>query len=97
MGLFDKEPKETKEEKQARKEQEMLAKYGLSTLTNPTDIASVKKIVSELAGTGMMEAGMTLSGGKTEDKLQVYYQRVLMEQNFVIIRQLDRIAKLLDK
>ena len=76
----------------------MLAKYGLNTLTNQTDIDSVRKIVGELVGTGMMEAGMKLSmSAKTEDQLQVQYQRVLMEQNFIIIRQLDRLAKLLDR
>lgn len=97
MALFGKE-KETKEEKQARKEQETLAKYGLDTLTDQTDIDSVKKIVSELVGTGLMEAGMKLSmGAKAEDQLQVQYQRVLMEQNFIIIRQLDRLNKLLDR
>lgn len=97
MALFGKE-KETKEEKQARKEQETLAKYGLDTLTDQTDIDSVKKIVSELVGTGLMEAGMKLSmGAKPEDQLQVQYQRVLMEQNFIIIRQLDRLNKLLDR
>lgn len=49
MGLFN--GGETKEEKQARKQQEMLAKYGLQNLTDPTDISSVKKIVEELVGT----------------------------------------------
>ena len=97
MALFGKE-KETKEEKQARKEQETLVKYGLDTLTDQTDIDSVKKIVSELVGTGLMEVGMKLSmGAKPEDQLQVQYQRVLMEQNFIIIRQLDRLNKLLDR
>ena len=95
MGLFD---KESKEDKQIRKEQEMLSKYGLTTLTDPEDIASVKKIVSELVGTGMMETGMKLSmSAKAEDQLQVCYQRAIMEQNFIIIRQLDHIAKLLDR
>ena len=95
MGLFD---KESKEDKQTRKEQEMLSKYGLTTLTDQTDIASVKKIISELVGTGMMETGMKLSmTAKTEDQLQVCYQRALLEQNFIIIRQLDRLAKLLER
>lgn len=95
MGLFD---KESKEEKQARKEQEMLSKYGLTTLTDRTDIESVKKIIGELVGTGLMETGMKLSmTAKTEDQLQVQYQRVLMEQNFIIIRQLDRLARLLER
>ena len=46
----------------------------------------------------MMEAGMTLSlGAKPEDSLPVYYQRAIVEQNFIIIRQLDRISKALDR
>jgi len=90
--------KESKEEKKARKEQELLQKYGLNDLSNSSDIESVRKIVAELAGTGMMEAGMTLSlGAKPEDSLPVYYQRAIVEQNFIIIRQLDRISKALDR
>lgn len=90
--------KESKEEKKARKEQELLQKYGLNELNNPSDIESVRKIVAELAGTGMIETGMTLSlGGKPEDILPVYYQRAILEQNFIIIRQLDRISKALDR
>lgn len=86
--------KETREEKQARKEPELLDRYGLGELSDPDDIASVKKIVSELTGTGLMETGMKLSmGAKTEDQLQVIYQRTIMEQNFIIIRQLDKILK----
>lgn len=95
MGLFS--GGETKEEKQARKQQEMLAKYGLQNLADPTDIASVKKIVEELLGTGMMEFGITLGGGSEKDiaRVQLYYQRAILEQNFIMIRQLDKIASAL--
>ncbi len=95
MGLFN--GGETKEEKQARKQQEMLAKYGLQNLTDPTDISSVKKIVEELVGTGMMEFGIKLGGGSEKDiaQTQLYYQRAILEQNFIMIRQLDKIASLL--
>lgn len=98
MALFGSKDKETKEEKEARKEREVLEKYGLQTLKNPEDIESVKKIVSELAGTGLMELGITLGGGNEKDilKNQLYYQRALLEQNFIMIRQLDRIAALLE-
>ena len=98
MGLFNSESKEEKAaKKQARKEQkelEVLRKYG----QNPNDIESVKNIVTELSGTGLMELGITLGAGSDRDiqKNQLYYQRALIEQNFIIIRQLDRIAKLLD-
>lgn len=98
MALFGSKDKETKEEKEARKEREVLEKYGLQALKNPEDIESVKKIVSELSGTGLMELGITLGGGNEKDilKNQLYYQRALLEQNFIMIRQLDRIAALLE-
>lgn len=91
----------TEEEKQqiaAAKEHKLLAKYGLDTLTNPKDIESVRRISNELLGSGMMEAGMRLSmGAKTEDQLQVTYQRTIMEQNFLIIRKLCEISEALKK
>lgn len=92
MGLFG---GETKEEKQARKEREILAKFGLEELNNPQDIASIKNIVNELAGTGLMEVGVSLGGGSDRDiqKLQMFYLRAILEQNFIMIRQLDRITK----
>jgi hypothetical protein len=99
MALFGGKEKETKEEKEARKERELLEKYGLQNLTNAEDIASVRKIVSELSGTGLMELGIALGGGNEKDVLknQLYYQRAIVEQNFILIRQLDRIASLLEK
>ena len=95
MALF--KEKESKEEKQERKELEIFQKYGLDDLTDPRDLASAKKIVSELVGTGLMETGMKLSMAKAEDQLQVSYQRAMMEQNFIIIRQLAKLTELLNK
>ena len=93
MALFSKEPKETPEEK----EQKLLEKYGVDHLSDPEDIASVKKIAQELAGSGLMEVGLKLSMAKAEVQLPISYQRTIMEQNFIIIRQLDKIAKLLSE
>lgn len=96
MALFGK--KETKEEKQERIEKEMLEKYRLDELEDERDIQSVKKIVTELAGTALIEAGISLGGSEKDiAKLQMRYERAMVEQNFVIIRQLDRLTKLLDK
>lgn len=105
MSLFN---GETKEEKRARKQAEaqakiderdaaMLRKFGLEELQNASDINSVRNIVSELRGTGIMEVGLAFGGGSDRDilKNQMYYQRAMIEQNFIIIRQLDRITKLL--
>ena len=80
--------KETKEDK----EQKFMKKWGLDGLTDPRDIASVKEIAIELAGTGLMETGMKLSMANSIDQLKVSYLRTIMEQNFIIIRQLDKIA-----
>jgi hypothetical protein len=96
MGLFG--SKEDKEAKQQEKMNKMLAKYGLQSLTDPQDIQSVQTIVGELAGTSWMEAGNLLAPDeKTANQIQIAYQRTLVEQNFIIIRQLDKIANLLNK
>ena len=97
MALFGGN-KETKEEKTARKQQEMLDKYRLGDISDPNDIQSVQKIVMELTGTGILEFGATLAPNvNTNSQIQTYYQRAILEQNFIIIRQLDRISKLLSK
>lgn len=89
MALFG---GESKEEKQAKKAEALLEKYGLQNLSDPQDLASVKKITNELAGSGFSEAGMKLSmGTKTEDLLKVSYLGAIVEQNWIIIRQLDKL------
>lgn len=104
MALFgeSREEKKTRkqaeaEAKQAEKDLAALRKFGLENLQYPEDIASVKNIMTELLGTGMMELGITLGAGNDRDiqKNMMYYQRAMIEQNFIIIRQLDRITKLL--
>ena len=44
-----------------------------------------------------MEAGMKLAMAKPAEQLPISLQRAIMEQNFIMIRQLDRITKLLEK
>lgn len=78
------------------KQVDVLAKYGMSNLKNEEDLASVQKIAQELLGTGLMETGLKLGMAKAEVQLPISLQRAIMEQNFIIIRQLDRIATLLE-
>ncbi len=80
--------KETKEEKQTRKTQEILTRYGLEDLTDPRDQAAVRNIATELAGNGLMTLGITFNG-KAEDVAKINLLRTLVEQNWIIIRQLD--------
>lgn len=94
MALFG--SKETKEEKQQRKAAALMAKYGLQNLSSEYQDA-VKDISTELAGTGLIEFGATLSGMKSEEQLKVSYLNALIQQNWIIMRQLDEISKLLQK
>ena len=88
--------KESKEEKDARKTAELMQKYGLDYISEK-DKESIRKILSNLVGTGMMKTGVSLSLGKPEEHVKMAYLYALMEQNWIIIRQLDRISNLLDK
>lgn len=89
MGLFA--SKEEKEVKKIEKLQAIAAKYHLDGI-NPKDLESIQSINSELLGTGMMEFG-TLLSGKAEDNVKIAYLNTLIQQNWIIIRQLDEISK----
>ena len=98
MALFGNEEKKLAKEQakldaQAEKELKILQKFGVAGLRNPEDIASVKKIAQEMAGTGLMEFGMKMKN--PEVMVPVSYQRAMVEQNFIIIRQLDELLTVL--
>ncbi|MDO4528139.1 MAG: hypothetical protein Q4C03_05090 [bacterium] len=97
MAIFGGQ-KESKEEKQERKTAEILERFGLNDIQNREDVESVRRIAQELAGTGLQEIGMTLGmNAKPQEALPVYYLRAIMEQNWIIIRQLDRLNKNMEK
>ena len=87
MGLLG-----NSDEKQAAKAQKIMEKYGLDKLS-PEYQDKVKAISQELAGMGLMETGMKLSFAKSEEQLKVSYLHAIFEQNWIIIRLLDDIAK----
>lgn len=92
MAFF--KSKEDKANEQEQKIQEMIQMYGLDELTEPRDIESAKKIVSELTGTNLMEFGTMLAGNQVDFlRIQTYYMRAILEQNFIIIRLLNRLSK----
>lgn len=93
MGLFNNG--ESKEEKRERKMQEILAKYELNNLS--TDYANaVKNISLALSGNDLIELGATM-GMKPAENLTTSYLKAIVEQNFIMIRQLDEISKKLNK
>lgn len=93
MGIFG--SKEDKDAKKAAKLQEIAAKYNLNDI-NPKDLKTIQNINYELMGTGMLEFG-TLFTGKSEDNVKIAYLNTLIQQNWIMIRQLDEISKKLDK
>lgn len=95
MGIFGGE-KQTKEEKQKTKTDEMMKKYGLDGMEGK-DVESAKRIVNDLVGNNFFKAGMALSFAKAEDQAKVTYLSALVEQNWIIIRQLNEISRKLDK
>ena len=80
------------------KMRKMLSKYGLEDLDDERDQYAVQQIAREMLGTGFMDAGTRMDFfAKATDKMQVIYQKALIEQNWIIIRQLDKIASLLER
>lgn len=96
MALFGNNDGKTKEEKKEEKIAAKLERFGLGELSDPASREDVKKVLDGLVGTMAMETGMTLTLTKNvEDVLPVYYQRALIEQNWIIIKQLDQINLLM--
>ena len=93
MALFG--GKEAKEDKVARKTQAMMERYGLEQL-EPKDLQSVRNIGYALMGNNLIELGTSLTGSGV-DVAKMSYLRALIEQNWIIIRQLDRLNKKLDQ
>jgi len=83
-------------EKQEEKAQALLEKYGLQELSDPRDLQAVKQISYNLMGNKLIELGTALQGNGA-DAAKMSYLNAIMEQNFIMIRQLDRIAKALEK
>lgn len=83
-------------EKQEQKVQVLLQRYGLQDLSDPRDIQAVRNIATNLSGNKLIEVG-TLLQGNGVDPAKLSYLNAIMEQNFIMIRQLDKLTKLLEK
>lgn len=93
MALFN--GKDSRDDRRAQKDIELMEKYGLTNLDR-RDINSVRKIINDLMGSGLMKTGMALSFAKAEEQVKVATLSALVEQNWIIIRQLDRLNKHFD-
>ena len=76
---------------------EFIAKRHLDELTNEDDINAIRRIFYDNAGTGWLDNDTItlLMATDTNDVnvLLVQYLRTIVEQNFIIIRQLERISR----
>lgn len=87
MALFGN--KETKEEKQARLEREMLEANHLTEIS--ADLSEdVASIIKDITMNGIVAAQVALRNN--HDSLNAAYMRALIAQNWIIIRLLDKIA-----
>lgn len=87
MALFG---GETKEDKQDKKAQALLSKYGLEELSDPRDLENVRNIARSLMGNKLIEMGTALTGSGV-DSTKMSYLSAIVEQNWIIIRQLDKL------
>ncbi len=89
--------KEKKEEKHQKKLEEVMKKYRLDEVS-PEYAEAVRDINLRLSGTGLIDFGTFIGGNqKGIDPLILAYFETLIEQNWIMIRQLDKIASKLDK
>lgn len=88
--------KENYEKVKAKAGEEAASKIGLDGLNDPQDLICVKQIMMDIAGNKWLKAGSLLSA-KGDDVAKLGYLSAMMNQNWIMIRQLDRIEKLLEK
>lgn len=96
MAIFNKSPEE-KEEKQQKEIEKFMERYQLEDL-DEKDLVVLKKIANDLAGSDLMKVGVKLTfGTKPEENLKISYLNTLVQQNWIIIRQLSRLNKNLEE
>ena len=86
MALFG----DSKEDKKAKKVEELMERYGLQDLSDPRDLQAVENIASKLAGSNLINIGTALSG-LPQDVAKMSLLQAIVEQNWIIIRQLDKL------
>ena len=73
-----------------------MSKYQLDDISEK-DLVVLKRIANDLAGNGFFKAGMALSMAKPHEQATVTYLSALVEQNWMLIRQISDLNSKLDK
>ncbi len=94
MGLF--KSQEEKQQILEEKTKKVLEKYNLTDISTEYTEA-IKNINSELAGSGLSELGNLLAPDQnTSLRVHTQFLNAIVQQNWIIIRQLDQINKKLE-
>ena len=93
MGLFN---RETKEEKQTNEMEKLIEKYQLEDL-DENDLKVLKKIEDDLIGCDYPNKGNRVFVTMKGDHVKINYLDALVQQNWMIIRQLGRLNKNIKK
>jgi RNA polymerase subunit RPABC4/transcription elongation factor Spt4 len=98
LALYSERAKQLAEqqEKSGGSRENITSKFGLEDL-DVTDLASVNWINHELFGNGVLEFASIFSGAKNSDLVMMSCLRALVEQNWVLTRQLNKINKKLEE
>lgn len=93
MALFGGKSKEEKTE-------DYLAARGVKGLSEES-YEHVRRVANEMAGNGVLKAGLALSFSNGVDQAKLSYLSALVEQNWILINQnqqiIDELKKLNDK
>ena len=87
MGLFE----STEKKVEHKKKNEFMQKYRLTEI-DAEDMAMIEEIAADLAGLGLMKAGMALSLANSAEQATVGYLSAVVKQNWIIIRKLSEIS-----
>lgn len=82
----------TREEKKEEQLQKFQQRYHIDEL-DPRDLETVQQIAADLVGNGAMKMGMIFSFSNASDQLKVTYLSALVEQNWILMNQLNRLNK----
>ncbi|HHU62819.1 MAG TPA: hypothetical protein GXZ32_01180 [Clostridiales bacterium] len=73
-----------------------MGRYQLEDI-DEKDLVVLQRIANDLVGNQFIKAGMALSFARAEEQAKVTYLSALTEQNWIIIRQLSRLNKNIEK
>ncbi|MHB8305139.1 MAG: hypothetical protein ACYDEU_03860 [Vulcanimicrobiaceae bacterium] len=101
MGMFDKKSPEQMAAVNRAKEQALLDKHGLDLdaydeqAIRAKNVDNIRAIASDLLGNNWFKAGMKFSFANAADQATVGYLSAIVQQNWIIIRQQERMIRLL--